>query len=104
MCEKYGHTHSYGSFKRIVRKLAEVKPQKKKEKRKPKPYKRADKRLGCPSTEHHTGNDFCRVTQSAAGMDGVQKEALDKFGQALTKFLQSTLDHAQEKQNAVPEQ
>ena len=40
------------------------------------------------------------VTQSAAGMDGVQKEALDKFGQALTEFLQSTLDHAQEKQNA----
>ena len=35
------------------------------------------------------------VTQSAAGMDGVQKEALDKFGQALTEFLQSTLDHAQ---------
>ena len=34
------------------------------------------------------------VTQSAAGMDGVQKEALDKFGQALTEFLQSTLDHA----------
>ena len=32
------------------------------------------------------------VTQSAAGMDGVQKEALDKFGQALTEFLQSTLD------------
>ena len=30
------------------------------------------------------------VTQSAAGMDGVQKEALDKFGQALTEFLQST--------------
>ena len=23
-------------------------------------------------------------------MDGVQKEALDKFGQALTEFLQST--------------
>ena len=44
------------------------------------------------------------VTQSAAGMDGVQKEALDKFGQALTDFLQSTLDHAQEKQNADPEQ
>ena len=41
------------------------------------------------------------VTQSAAGMDGVQKEALDKFGQALTEFLQSTLDHAQEKQNAT---
>ena len=30
------------------------------------------------------------VTQSAAGMDGVQKETLDKFGQALTEFLQST--------------
>ena len=44
------------------------------------------------------------VTQSAAGMDGVRKEALDKFGQALTEFLQSTLDHAQEKQNADPEQ
>ena len=44
------------------------------------------------------------VTQSAAGMDGVQKDALDKFGQALTEFLQSTLDHAQEKQNADPKQ
>ena len=44
------------------------------------------------------------VSQSTAGMDGVQKEALDKFGQALTEFLQSTLDHAQEKQNAAPEQ
>ena len=44
------------------------------------------------------------VTQSAAGMDGVQKEALDKFGQALTEFLQSTLEHAQEKQNADPKQ
>ena len=44
------------------------------------------------------------VTQSAAGMDGVQKEALDKFGQALTEFLQSTLNHAQEKQNADPKQ
>ena len=43
------------------------------------------------------------VTQSAAGMGGVQKEELDKFGQALTEFLQSTLDHAQEKQNADPE-
>ena len=42
------------------------------------------------------------VTQSAAGMDGVQKEALDKFGQALTEFLQSTLDHAQEKQKCRP--
>ena len=44
------------------------------------------------------------VTQSAAGMDGVQKDALDKFGQALTEFLQSTLDHVQEKQNVAPEQ
>lgn len=34
----------------------------------------------------------------------LQKEALDKFGQALTEFLQSTLYHAQEKQNADPEQ
>ena len=42
MCEKYGYTRSYGGFKRIVRKLAEVKPDKKKKKRKPKPYKRAD--------------------------------------------------------------
>lgn len=31
-------------------------------------------------------------------MDGVQKDGLDKFGQALTEFLQSTLDHMQEKQ------
>ena len=47
---------------------------------------------------------YAAVTQSAAGMDGVQKEALDKFGQALTEFLQSTLDHAQEKQHAAPGQ
>ena len=33
------------------------------------------------------------VTQSAARMDSVQKEALDKFGQALTEFLKSTLEH-----------
>lgn len=44
------------------------------------------------------------VTQSAAGLEGVQKEALDKFGQALTEFIQSTLDHAQEKRDAGPEQ
>lgn len=41
MREKYGYTRSYGGFKRIVRKLKSTKP-KKKHKRKPKPYKRAD--------------------------------------------------------------
>ena len=65
---------------------------------------RTHQRGGCSYSDHHARNDFRAVTQSAAGMDGVQKEALDKFGQALTEFLQSTLDHAQEKQNADPEQ
>ena len=33
------------------------------------------------------------VTQSAAGMDGVQKEALDKFGQALTAEISCPVRH-----------
>ena len=42
LVEKDGYTRSYGGFKRIAAKLREGKPQKKKGKRKPKPYKRAD--------------------------------------------------------------
>jgi len=37
-----GYKRSYGSFKRIVQKLKELKPEKKKKNRKPKPYKRAE--------------------------------------------------------------
>lgn len=37
-----GYARSYGGFKRIARKLKELKPPKKKVKRKPKPYKRAE--------------------------------------------------------------
>ena len=44
------------------------------------------------------------VTQSVAGLEGAQPEALEKFEQALAEFRQSTLDHAQEQQNADPEQ
>ena len=44
------------------------------------------------------------VTQNVVRMVSVQKEALDKFSQSLTEFLQATIDHAQENQNAVPEQ
>ena len=39
--EKYAYTRSYGGFKRIVRKLAAAKGDKKKKKRKNKPYQRA---------------------------------------------------------------
>ena len=46
------------------------------------------------------------IVGSVAGMDGVDQEALDKFGQALTGFMQTTLEQAalQEKDNEKPEQ
>lgn len=44
------------------------------------------------------------ITDSVAGMDGVDQDALSKFGLALQEFMQSTLEQAQEKQNADPEQ
>ena len=39
-------------------------------------------------------------------MEGVDQEALDKLGQALAGFMQTTLDQAaaQEKENEKPEQ
>lgn len=37
-----GYTRSYGGFKRVVQKLKALKPQKKKVKKKPKPYQRAE--------------------------------------------------------------
>ena len=40
------------------------------------------------------------VTQSVAGMEGAQPEALEKLGKALTEFAQATMDYAKEKQNA----
>ena len=42
MIEKYGYTRSYGGFKRLVLKLRAGEPKKKKQKRKAKPYKRAE--------------------------------------------------------------
>jgi len=42
MREKYGYTRSYGGFKRIVSKLAAGKGNKKRKKRKNKPYQRAE--------------------------------------------------------------
>ncbi len=42
LCEKDGYTRSYGGFKRIAARLKSAKPQKRKRKRKLKPYKRAD--------------------------------------------------------------
>ena len=42
MRDRYDYTRSYGGFKRIAAKLRNNKPKKKKAKRKPKPYKRAD--------------------------------------------------------------
>lgn len=42
MIEKHGYTRSYGGFKRFVLKLRAGEPKKKKQKRKPKPYKRAE--------------------------------------------------------------
>ena len=43
LCEKDGYTRSYGGFKRVVRSLKALKPDKrKKKKRKLKPYQRAD--------------------------------------------------------------
>lgn len=46
------------------------------------------------------------IIGSVAGMDGVDQEALDKLGQALTGFMQTTLEQAaaQEKDNEKPEQ
>ena len=46
------------------------------------------------------------IIGSVAGMDGVDQEALDKLGQALTAFMQTTLEQAaaQEKDNEKPEQ
>lgn len=42
LVEKDGYTRSYGGFKRVVAKLREKKPEKGKQKKKLKPYKRAD--------------------------------------------------------------
>lgn len=46
------------------------------------------------------------IIGSVAGMDGVDQEALDKLGQALTGFMQTTLEQAatQEKGNEKTEQ
>lgn len=46
------------------------------------------------------------IIGSVAGMEGVDQEALDKLGQALTGFMQTTLEQAaaQEKENEKPEQ
>lgn len=46
------------------------------------------------------------IIGSIAGMDGVDQEALDKLGQALTGFMQTTLEQAaaQEKDNEKTEQ
>lgn len=47
-----------------------------------------------------------QITGRVAGLDGVNREALDNLGQALTGFLQATLEQAaaQEKENEKPEQ
>lgn len=42
LVERDGYTRSYGGFKRIAAKLKAAKPSKKKLKKKPKPYKKAD--------------------------------------------------------------
>ena len=42
MQEKYGYTRSYGGFKRVVAKLKDVKGNKKRKRRKNKPYQRAE--------------------------------------------------------------
>jgi len=42
LIEKDGYQRSYGGFKRVVSRLKALKPQKKKRKKKAKPYKRAD--------------------------------------------------------------
>ena len=44
------------------------------------------------------------ITQRVAGMEGTQPEALDKLGQALAEFFQSTIDQAQEQPHDSPEQ
>ena len=40
------------------------------------------------------------VTQSVAGMEGAQPEALEKLGKALAEFAQATMDYAKEKRDA----
>lgn len=40
------------------------------------------------------------VTQSVAGMDGAQPEALEKLGRALAEFAQATMDYAKEQRDA----
>ena len=40
------------------------------------------------------------VTQSVAGMEGAQPEALEKLGRALAEFAQATMDYAKEQQDA----
>lgn len=40
------------------------------------------------------------VTQSVAGMEGAQPEALEKLGKALTEFARATMDYAKEKKDA----
>lgn len=40
------------------------------------------------------------VTQSVAGMEGAQPEALEKLGRALAEFAQATMDYAKEKRDA----
>ncbi len=37
------------------------------------------------------------ITGSVAGMEGASQEDLNKFGQAITEFLQSTIKQANEK-------
>lgn len=46
------------------------------------------------------------VLSSVVGMDGADPAALEKFGQALTSFMQTTLEQAaaQEKEHETPEQ
>lgn len=46
------------------------------------------------------------ITGSVSGMDGVNQEALDRLGQALTGFMQATLEQAasRERDNEKPEQ
>ena len=46
------------------------------------------------------------IIDCVAGMDAVNQEALDKLSQALTAFMQTTLDQAakQEKDDEKPEQ
>lgn len=47
-----------------------------------------------------------QIIGSVSGMDGVDQDALEKFGQALTELMQTTLEQAmlREKENESPEQ